>query len=101
MVDSPTVGSVYWASGTRILRDYLAPRGGTVIELGVCALAPAAVCDELAGNRATALLRLLGHPEPAVSIVKSVRRGRHPPPIGRPKGRSEQALQADTRTRTA
>jgi ABC-type branched-subunit amino acid transport system substrate-binding protein len=25
--------SVYWASGVRILRDYLAPRGGTVIEL--------------------------------------------------------------------
>ena len=25
--------SVYWASGTRILRDHLAPRGGTVIEL--------------------------------------------------------------------
>jgi hypothetical protein len=24
---------VYWASGTRILRDYLAARGGTVIEL--------------------------------------------------------------------
>jgi ABC-type branched-subunit amino acid transport system substrate-binding protein len=32
--------SVYWASGTRILRDYLAPRGGTVIELGMRALAP-------------------------------------------------------------
>jgi hypothetical protein len=32
------------------------------------------VCDELVDNRATALLRLVGHPEPAVSIVKSVRR---------------------------
>jgi ABC-type branched-subunit amino acid transport system substrate-binding protein len=66
--------SVYWASGTGILRDYLAPRGGTVIDLDMRALAPAAVCDELAGKSATALLLLVGHPEPAVSIVKAVRR---------------------------
>src|SRR6201999_1179224 len=32
--------SVYWASGARILRDHLAPRGGTVIELDLRALAP-------------------------------------------------------------
>ena len=64
---------VYWASGTRILRDRLAARGGTVTELDMRALTPAAVCDELAGNGASALLLLVGHPEPAVSIVKSVR----------------------------
>jgi hypothetical protein len=44
-----------------------------VIELDVRARAPAAVCGELASNRATALLLLVGFPEPAVSIVKSVR----------------------------
>jgi len=65
--------SVYWASGTRILRDYLTPRGGTVIELDMGALSLTAVCDELVDARATALLLLVGHPEPAVSIVKSVR----------------------------
>jgi ABC-type branched-subunit amino acid transport system substrate-binding protein len=65
--------SVYWASGTRILRDHLAPRGGTVIELDMGALAPGAVCDELVEHGATALLLLVGHPEPAVSIVRSVR----------------------------
>lgn len=65
--------SVYWASGTRILRDHLTPRGGTVIELDVSALDPTALCDELVENRATALLLLVGHPEPAVSIVKAVR----------------------------
>ena len=65
---------LYWVSGTRVLRDYLAPRGGTVIELDMRALAPTAVGDELVDNRATALLLLVGHPEPAVSIVKSVRR---------------------------
>jgi hypothetical protein len=65
--------SVYWASGTRILRDCFTPRGGAVIELDMGALALTAVCDELVGNRATALLLLVGYPEPAVSIVKSVR----------------------------
>lgn len=66
--------SVYWAAGTRILREHLAPRGCTVIDLDAHALAPAAVCDELVVHRATALLLLTGFPEPAVSIVKAVRR---------------------------
>ncbi|MCZ4123423.1 ABC transporter substrate-binding protein [Streptomyces sp. H39-S7] len=65
--------SVYWASGTRILRDHVAPYGGTVIELDARALAPTAVCDELVDHRATALLLLVGHPEPAVPIVQAVR----------------------------
>ncbi|KIF73420.1 amino acid ABC transporter substrate-binding protein [Streptomyces sp. 150FB] len=65
--------SVYWASGARILRDHLAPRGGTVVELDMRALTPTAVCDELVASRATALLLLVGNPEPAVPIVKSVR----------------------------
>jgi hypothetical protein len=69
-----TVPSVYWASGTGILRDHLGPRGGTVAELDMRALTPAAVCDELAERRANALLLLVGHPEPALSIVKAVRR---------------------------
>lgn len=66
--------SVYWASGTRVLRDHLAPRGGTVVELDARALDPAAVCDALVRHRATALLLLVGFPEPAVSIVRAVRR---------------------------
>ena len=83
--------SVYWASGARILRDHLAPRGGTVIELDMLRLAPTAVCDELVDNRATALLLLVGHPEPAVSIVKSVRRDRRlaETMIGAPAGQPE------------
>jgi ABC-type branched-subunit amino acid transport system substrate-binding protein len=86
-----TQPSVYWASGTRILRNYLAPHGGTVIELDLRALAPTAVCDELLDNRATALLLLVGHPEPAVSIVKSVRRDQRLPEImiGAPAGQPE------------
>ncbi|MDQ0947020.1 ABC-type branched-subunit amino acid transport system substrate-binding protein [Streptomyces phaeochromogenes] len=83
--------SVYWASGTRILRDCLAPRGGTVIELDMSALDPTDVCDEVADNRATALLLLVGHPEPAVPIVKSVRGDRRLTEImvGAPAGQPE------------
>ncbi|MFE9649819.1 ABC transporter substrate-binding protein [Streptomyces sp. NPDC006365] len=83
--------SVYWASGTRILRDYLAERGGTVIELDMSALTLPAVCDELVDNRATALLLLVGHPEPAVPIVKSVRRDQRLAEvmIGAPAGQPE------------
>src|SRR5215218_9035757 len=54
--------SVYWASGARILRDHLAPRDGAVIELDMRALA---LPDDLVKQRATALLLLVGHPEPA------------------------------------
>lgn len=66
--------SVYWASGARILREHLAPRGGSVIDLDARALAPATVCDALVEHRAAALLLLVGFPEPAVSIVRAVRR---------------------------
>ncbi|MFF1276346.1 ABC transporter substrate-binding protein [Streptomyces marokkonensis] len=83
--------SVYWASGTRVLRDRLAPRGATVTALDLRALAPAAVCDALAAHRATALLLLAGHPEPAVPIVRSVRRDRRLAgiTIGAPAGQPE------------
>jgi ABC-type branched-subunit amino acid transport system substrate-binding protein len=83
--------SVYWASGARVLRDYLAPRGGTVIELDMRAVVPTAVCDELVNGRATALLLLVGHPQPAVSIVQSIRRDERLAEImiGAPAGQPE------------
>ncbi|HEX4362009.1 MAG TPA: ABC transporter substrate-binding protein, partial [Pseudonocardia sp.] len=86
-----TEPSVYWASGARILRDHLAPRGGTVVELDVRALAPTAVCDGLVVSRATALLLLVGHPEPAVPLVRSVRRDQRLAEImiGAPAGQPE------------
>lgn len=66
--------SVYWTAGVRVLRECLAPRGGTVVALDVGdALDPAAVCDALVASRASVLLLLVGHPEPAVPIVRSVR----------------------------
>ncbi|WP_436772326.1 ABC transporter substrate-binding protein [Yinghuangia sp. YIM S09857] len=70
-----TQPSVYWASGTGILRDHLAPHGGGVVELDTGGFAaPDALCDALADSGATALLLLVGHPEPAVPIVEAVRR---------------------------
>ncbi|MFF1716484.1 ABC transporter substrate-binding protein [Streptomyces sp. NPDC058268] len=88
-----TQPSVYWASGTRILRDYLAPRGGTVLELDMSVLTPTTLCDELVENGATALLLLAGHPEPAVPIVKSVRHDQRLGEIliGAPAGQPELA----------
>ncbi|MEU8513525.1 ABC transporter substrate-binding protein [Kitasatospora sp. NPDC048722] len=68
-----TQPSVYWASGTRLLREYLVPHGGTVVELDAGELSPAAVCDQLVHDGATALLLLTGAPEPAVPVVKAVR----------------------------
>ncbi|MFF9864942.1 ABC transporter substrate-binding protein [Streptomyces sp. NPDC013953] len=86
-----TEPSAYWASGTRILRGHLAPRGGTVLELDARALDPTAVCERLVGNRATALLLLVGSPEPAVSLVRSVRGDRRLAGImiGAPAGQPE------------
>jgi ABC-type branched-subunit amino acid transport system substrate-binding protein len=92
-----TQSSVYWSSGIRILREHLAPHGGTVIEFDMSAgvpavpVAPAAVCDALVDSGATALLLLAGYPEPAVSIVKAVRGDRRLAHImiGAPAGQSE------------
>ena len=54
------------------------------------------MCDELVDNRATALLLLVGHPEPAVSIVRSVRRDPRLAEIliGAPAGQPELAAWA-------
>ncbi|WP_246561436.1 ABC transporter substrate-binding protein [Streptomyces roseirectus] len=62
--------SAYWDAGTRVLRDHLTPRGA-----GLTVLDPAAdVCDALVAHRATALLLLTGSPDPAVGIIRAVRR---------------------------
>ncbi|MER6134253.1 ABC transporter substrate-binding protein [Streptomyces sp. NPDC001815] len=92
-----TQPSVYWASGTRVLREHVTPRGGTVIELDMSELAPVAVCDELVDHRATALLLLVGHPDPAVDIVRSVRRDQRLAEllIGAPAGQPEFATWAE------
>ncbi|MEU0631075.1 ABC transporter substrate-binding protein [Streptomyces sp. NPDC005989] len=86
-----TQPSVYWASGTRVLRDHLASHGGTLIELDTNKLTPQALCDALVEHDATALLLLVGHPEPAVPIVRAVRADGRLPEIliGAPAGQPE------------
>ncbi|MGW5780065.1 ABC transporter substrate-binding protein [Streptomyces sp. NPDC003863] len=86
-----TQPSVYWATGTRILREHLASRGGTVVELDTTALTPEALCDALVDHGATALLLLAGSPEPAVPIVRAVRGDRRLAEllIGAPAGQPE------------
>jgi len=68
-----TAPSVYWASGISVLRERLAQRGGSLIEIDAQSLTSASVCDELISSRATALLLLVGYPDPAVSIARAVR----------------------------
>jgi ABC-type branched-subunit amino acid transport system substrate-binding protein len=84
--------TVYWSSGTRILRDRLTARGATLIELD-----PTEVCDALADSQATALLLLVGTPEPAVPIVQAVRADARLTDIliGAPAGQPEFAEWAD------
>lgn len=84
--------TVYWASGTRILRDRLASRGATLVKVDITK-----VCDALAAANATALLLLVGTPEPAVPIVKAVRADPRLADllIGAPAGQPEFAEWAD------
>lgn len=70
--------SVYWASGIRILRERL-----TVVELD----GP----EQLEASGASALLLLVGHPEPTLSIVRSVGNGTL---LGAPAGQPELAAEA-------
>ncbi|MFH7599350.1 ABC transporter substrate-binding protein [Streptomyces racemochromogenes] len=82
---------VYWESGTRVLRGRLAPHGAALLELDVRSLTPEAVCDALHAHRATAVLLLVGHPRPAVPLVRAVRRDRRLAGItvGAPAGQPE------------
>ncbi|MEV4947087.1 ABC transporter substrate-binding protein [Streptomyces sp. NPDC053755] len=85
--------SVYWASGVRVLREHLAAHDGTVMELDADALTPEALCDALVDHGVTALLLLVGQPEPAVPFVRAVRGDRRLADvlIGAPAGQPELA----------
>jgi ABC-type branched-subunit amino acid transport system substrate-binding protein len=65
--------SLYWASGVHILRRALAPHHGSVRELLLGDLGVDGVCARLVESGATALLLLMGYPEPAASLVRAVR----------------------------
>lgn len=85
--------SVYWESGATILKQCFAPIGGAVIELDANIHNPTDLCDQIFNQGVTALLLLVGSPEPAVSIVKAVRRDQRIAQllIGAPAGQPESA----------
>lgn len=80
--------SLYWATGTQILREHLT---------GVVELDLDTVADGLAASAATALLLLVGTPEPATTIVRAVRRDPRLAHvlIGAPAGQPELAQWVD------
>jgi ABC-type branched-subunit amino acid transport system substrate-binding protein len=92
-----TQPSVYWASGVRVLRDQVVPRGGTVVELDANSLTPTEICDSLVQHGTTALLLLVGYPEPAASIVNAVRKDQrlNGMLLGTPAGQAEFSGWAD------
>lgn len=62
--------SVYWASGILVLRRVVESSGGEVIEVdGV----HGPLCEDLLNSGATGVLVLAGHPEPAISVVETLR----------------------------
>lgn len=65
--------STYWEAGSDILKMHLASRGAELELFDLDSLSPRELCKSLATDRATALLILAGHPEPAASIVMAVR----------------------------
>ncbi|HET7903231.1 MAG TPA: ABC transporter substrate-binding protein [Candidatus Eisenbacteria bacterium] len=65
--------SLYWESGTRILRDHLESHHRRVLQFQARELAPEELCTELAEGGATALVLLVGNPELAASFVGKVR----------------------------
>lgn len=68
-----TQRSAYWESGEAILRRSLESRGGSVVAIDAATLETGAFCSQLASARASALLLLVGTPDPAVAIVRLVR----------------------------
>ncbi|MEV7122953.1 ABC transporter substrate-binding protein [Kitasatospora griseola] len=83
-----TQRGAYWESGARVLHERLAADGGGVVELDAD---PGTVGDALAASGASAVLLLTGFPDPAVPIVRAVRRDRRLAGvlIGAPAGQPE------------
>lgn len=68
-----TQPSVYWAAGVDILRNLFRRVKGELIELDGRDPATSALCDRIVASEATALLLLVGYPQPASSIVMAAR----------------------------
>lgn len=69
-----TSPSPYWKAGAHILREHFSKQGGSIIEFDTQLITPTDLCDKLNSSSVTALLLLVGYPNPAVSLVKAIRK---------------------------
>lgn len=65
--------SIYWEAGVSILRKEMEKDGGQVLEIDVTDMAPSDAIKALIDADASALLLLVGSPDPFTSIVAAVR----------------------------
>ena len=68
-----TSPSVYWKAGAHILHEQFSKHDGSIVEFNTQLIAPAELCDKVIDSRVTALLLLVGYPDPAIPLVKAIR----------------------------
>lgn len=87
------VESIYWEAGFQILRTNLEAAGGQIVRINVSDVSLTELGDRLAADEASALILLVGAPEPAAAIVQSIRQDHRFSEllIGAPAGQPELA----------
>lgn len=68
-----TSPSVYWKAGAHILHEQFSKHDGSIVEFDTQLITPADLCNKLFDCGATALLLLVGYPNPALPLVKAIR----------------------------
>jgi len=68
-----TSPSVYWKAGAQILHEQFGKHNGSIFEFDTLVIDPVNLCDKLVESGSTALLLLVGYPDPAAPLVKTVR----------------------------
>lgn len=68
-----TSPSVYWKAGADILHKQFSEHNGSIVEFDTQAMSPDDLCNQLVDSGATALLLLVGYPNPALPLVEAIR----------------------------
>ncbi len=68
-----TSPSIYWKAGAHILHERLSKHDGSIVEFDTQLIAPAELCDKVIESRVTAVLLLIGYPDPVIPLVKTIR----------------------------
>lgn len=69
-----TSPSIYWKAGAHILHEQFRKHNGSIVEFDTELIAPTELCDKVIESKATALLLLVGYPDPAIPLVKAIRK---------------------------